>query len=159
MASSKSWTAQLVRAAKAFARNGWAKRWLALEAGGELLRARVMTLAPTRVYGRTFGKAGEPTSAVTAEQEQEATDIGRMVERVARVAPFKAVCLQQAIATQKMLRRRRIEASINFGLKHSQYHDASDGSERAAHAWVIAGQTVVNGDVDLDQYVVVGRFH
>ena len=81
-----------------------------------------------------------------------------MVEVVARRMPFRALCLQQAIAVKRMLARRDLEATVLFGVSREAADRASQDAGPAAHAWVKVGATVVNGDANLAKFTVVARF-
>lgn len=147
----------------AFLRAPAGHRALALEAAGELARARLMTLLPARVYTSEFGVIAQPGAAPPcgdpAPGEPEcATEIGRMVEKVARAMPFRALCLQQAIAVRRMLRRRGVRAMVMLGVSRNAADRAEPRKGAAAHAWVTVGGRVVNGDADLERYTVVARF-
>lgn len=63
--------------------------------------------------------------------------MGRAVERVARVLPWRPKCLPQAIATRWMLRRRGISSVGHLGV--------TDTQPMAAHAWVTVSGAVVQG--------------
>jgi hypothetical protein len=63
--------------------------------------------------------------------------VGRAVERVSRVLPWRPLCLPQAIATRAMLRRRRVACTGHLGVIESD--------PRTAHAWVTVAGTVVQG--------------
>lgn len=141
-----------------FFRIPWRLRRLAMEAGWELVRARIDTLRPASYYTRQLGDVADHSAPdpVAPEQEIAAAQIGAVVARAAAWMPFRALCLQQAIATRRMLRKRRLPAKVYLGL-------ARDPAERTianerAHAWVQTGRLVVNGDRDLDRFAVVGAF-
>lgn len=131
---------------------------LALEAGAELVRARLDTLRPATHYTRHFGELGGEVPQADPAQEVIALEIGFVVDRVAEKLPFRALCLQRALATRRMLRRRRVPATVYLGLLRDpeKRRDTTDGSP--AHAWVQTGNRVVSGDEDLDRFAVVGAF-
>ena len=131
---------------------------LALEAAWNLLRARIDTLKPASSYTRHLGEMGRESPMLTEEQEFAATEIGAVVERVSRIMPFRAQCLQQALATQRMLRRRGLGATVFLGLATDRAARAAGTADDPAHAWVQAGKVVVNGQQNLDKFAVVGRF-
>jgi hypothetical protein len=62
--------------------------------------------------------------------EAEAGDVSRAITRVARHAPFRAVCLQQAFAAALMLRRRGLAATVHLGVARE-----APEPELKAHAW------------------------
>ena len=64
------------------------------------------------------------------------------VEAAARRVPWRAVCIQQGIAAQRMLRRRGIDAVLHYGI-------ASRGAaaKLEAHVWVtVEGRPVIGGE-------------
>lgn len=148
------------RAIRGFLRAPMRRRLLALESLGELIRARLVTLLPARVYTRDFGAVVTTavSAAATPEQDEEAVRIGRMVEKVARYLPFRALCLQQAIAVRRMLVRRGVPVSVCLGVSRHREDRAAPALGRAAHAWVQVGDRVVSGAGELDRYAVVARF-
>ena len=124
----------------------------------ELTLARCATLMPERwyfrLYGLQTGHAGPGGASPVATDTTEAV-IGRAVARVARLVPFRAVCLQQALATQRMLRRRGRSARIVFGIRPG----LGPSRTSSAHAWVDMDGKVVNGwRRDIAEYVVVGIY-
>lgn len=135
------------------------RRWLAVEAGAELARARLVTLLPARFYTREFGRLGaEPGAEGSAGATVRAAEVGRMVEAVAASMPFRALCLQQAIATCRMLRRRRLRPVVYLGVNRDPAKRAAPRTGAAAHAWVEVGAEVVNGGGEHADFAIVGRF-
>jgi hypothetical protein len=157
----------LGRGIASFLRAPGRRKALALEAAGELARARLITLLPARIYTRDFGTMnGAPGAAAVAACPEAAAEIGceigceigRMVETVARAMPFRALCLQQAVAARRMLRRRGVRATVCLGVKRNAAARTKAGQGGSAHAWVEVGSQVVNGDGNLGDYAVVARF-
>jgi hypothetical protein len=144
---------------RSFVRAPLHRKLLAFEALAELARARLLTLLPARRYLQEFGVMNEgPADAGDEAEVARATEIGDVVSAVGRVAPFRALCLQQAIAVRRMLRRRGVPAAVFLGVSRDRADRAAPDLGRAAHAWVKVGTQVVNGVGDLDRYVVVARF-
>lgn len=112
---------------------------LAFEAALLLTAASIgVALLPRRWTPRLLGHARAPGAAVpSSDANAEARRIGRAVERVASVLPWRPVCLPRAIATAAMLRRRAIACESHLGV--------SQGSSITAHAWVTVGGIVVQG--------------
>ncbi|GGA56942.1 lasso peptide biosynthesis B2 protein [Sphingomonas psychrolutea] len=78
--------------------------------------------------------------APPTEQDMEiARKIGWAVTVAARTVPFKAVCLPQAMAAHRMLRKRGIFSIMHFG--------TAPGAALSleAHAWLNAGEIEVTG--------------
>jgi len=149
----------LGRGFASFLRAPGRRQALALEAVGELARARLITLLPARIYTRDFGTMNGASGAAAVDAcPAAAAEIGRMVEAVARAMPFRALCLQQAVAARRMLRRRGLRATVCLGVKRNAADGDTAGQGSAAHAWVEVGSQVVNGDGDLGDYAVVARF-
>ena len=108
------------------------------EAAFFLLVVRIaLALLPLPRALRLFGTAQGRTGLGRIDSDQAAL-VSRAIARAARHVPFRAVCLQQAFAALLMLRRRRLAASVHFGLLR-------DGSELKAHAWSRCGEIAVTG--------------
>ncbi len=125
----------------------------ALEAVADLTRASLeLRLAPRR---RTLARLGtldadEAEERVTPAQLQEAESVGAAVARVARAVPWHPTCLRQALAVQRMLRRRGVANRLHLGV--------AGGPAIEAHAWVtVQGQPVV-GTRGLERYVPLAAF-
>ena len=128
------------------------ERRLTIEAVAFLALARLcFGLLPFPAALRLFGlSVGAADSG--AENVDGAKRIGRAVERAARHMPFRAVCLQQAMAAALMLRRRGLAATVYLGTAR----DASGGL--CAHAWSLCGDAPVTGVRQAAGYVPVATF-
>lgn len=74
------------------------------------------------------------------------------VRRAASVAPFRAVCLQQAVAAALMLRLRGHAVQVHFGV-------AKDADGRMiAHAWSRCEGKLVTGGAQAPQYHPISVF-
>ena len=155
---------RLASSVGAFLRAPTRRKMLALEVVAELLRARAMTLLPARIYTRDFGRMGavsgapKPEAAANGQDIETATEIGGMVDRVAEVMPFRAVCLQQALASSRMLRRRGVPAIVYLGVNRDPAERTAPKLGKAAHAWVEVGSKVICNDGNLADYAAVARF-
>jgi len=152
---------KLLRGIGAFFRAPAMRKRLALEAAWNLLHARILTLRPATVYSPALGTLTEidpPNGPGPVIGRTEAEEIGRVVEIVGRCLPFRALCLEQAIAVRRMLTRRGIPAVIYLGIARDQADRARADLEQAAHAWLAVGSQVVSGDGELEKYAVVARF-
>ena len=141
-----------------------ADQLLAIEAATQLLFARLNTLGSARHFTSFMGELdGRPVDA-SRDQQTRAARIGYIVEKTARVMPFRCVCLQQVLAVRRMLKRRHIPATVFLGVLPDQVgarntSTSSAPQDAAAHAWIRSGDKVVNGDMpDLGRYVVLGMF-
>lgn len=72
--------------------------------------------------------------------------VGRIVGKVARRLPFRALCLPQAMAAQWMLRRRGVRSQLVFGARRGTAPDRA----LEFHAWlIVAGECVIGaGEVE-----------
>lgn len=91
-------------------------------------------------------KMGVPAS------EAKVRSIRSAIRRVARHVPWKSVCLDQAMAAQRMLSRRRLSSTLYFGMEKSL------NGEWNAHAWVRCGSEWVIGYEPERHFTVVGTY-
>ena len=148
--------AHLASCAAAFACGPGARRRLALEAVRELARARGETRAGDARYARGLVRPDGLAAPLLEGDEALAAEIGAVVAAVAAAVPFRALCLEQALAVRRMLGRRGIPAIVHIGMTRAEAD--GEGKKRDAHAWVTAGDRVVSGHADLGRFTVVGRF-
>ncbi|HEY2708100.1 MAG TPA: lasso peptide biosynthesis B2 protein [Caulobacteraceae bacterium] len=138
-----------------FAEIGRRRRALLIEAAAWLLIARLaLIVVPFPKLARRIGAFVSPADARAAQIWQGGTDedarvaheVGWAIVRAARHAPFKAVCLPQAMAARIMLSQRGVASVLHFG--------AAKGEDRPldAHAWLDAAGVEVTG------YPVGGQF-
>lgn len=81
-----------------------------------------------------------------------AAEAGWAVRVAARLAPWRAVCIEQGIAVQRMLRRRGIDAQLHYGVRR----DANDALQ--AHVWVMAEDAIVVGEAEAQRFTHVATF-
>jgi len=124
---------------------GARRRILVLEAAIFLLIARLwLLLAPFRHVAPRLGKAhaaGETPEHSTGAAADLAREIGWAVSRTARHVPFKAVCLQQAVAARLMLQRRGVRSILSLGVAAPEWGEVP----LLAHAWLDAEGVKVTG--------------
>ncbi len=129
-----------------------ADRRCAVEATAQLTRATLeLRLVPrARTVGLLGGlQTGEQPPAGAA-QLREAERVGRIVAGVARRLPWHPTCLRQALAVQRMLRRRGIAGRLHLGV--------TGATEAAAHAWVTVDGHPVVGRPGLERFVALAAF-
>lgn len=123
-------------------------RLLLLEAVCGLLAARVaLMFVPFRRLAPRFGTLVSPNDPrirkanIDADPDQTLTaaEISWAVTRAARYAPFKAVCLPQAMAAHRMLWRRGVRSVMHFGAARGQTRPLD------THAWLDAAGVEVTG--------------
>jgi hypothetical protein len=134
-------------------KTSWADRALLVEALSALAFARLaIALLPFRTVGRL---AGGIRVAGPMPQEARLATIRRVrwaIRAGARRAPFRAVCFQQGLAAQLMLRRRRVASTLYFGAA------PDDARGLAAHVWVRDGNIDVIGCEEAPRFPVLAQF-
>ena len=138
---------------------------LVAEAAAMLLAARILTA--TRRFatiGRRLGTFVPPDDARVVARRAEsrrgddraARRIGWAIRTTAPLMPFRAACLQQAVAAHAMLARRRVRGIVHLGAQAG----AGEAPRRdgMTHAWLdAAGVAVVGYPIDADM-VEIGCF-
>lgn len=137
-------------------------RFVALPMGDQVLLLEAFVLLalaslaiawlPFRTVVRT---AARPLSRSLSRPQLRAAMCGRVrwaVQVCARRAPWRAVCFQQGLAVQWMLRRRGIPSVLYYG--------AAPSAERgvAAHVWVCDGGVAVIGGEAAVGLAILARF-
>ena len=113
----------------------------------------LMMLFKFNRYARLLGKQlpREPETP-NAEQFARAKAVAGAVRTMSVRTPWKSRCLPQAIATQIMLGRRRINSTLFLGVTRN------DEKRMKAHAWVACGGTTLIGERPWDIYTPVAAF-
>jgi hypothetical protein len=126
------------------------RRALIVEALLWLALARLaLVILPFRHVARRLGDPVPPGSGVgdvltTSSRSGDAAlarNIGWAVSRTASAVPFRAVCLQQAIAAKMMLRRHGVQSALHFGVSTGK----ADATTLKAHAWLDAAGARITG--------------
>lgn len=129
---------------KQFLARSGPERRLFVEALIELCRAKTLVRAmPFRRLAPTFGRPQAETAGAIAPGDRAiAVQVSWAVQCAARHVPFGFVCLPQAVAAQRMLRRRGIASTLYLGVAP----DRKKPDAIAAHAWLRAGDKIVTGE-------------
>ena len=75
------------------------------------------------------------------------------VRAAARRVPFRAMCIEQGLAAQRMMRRSGIDARLHYGARQG----ASE-ADLSAHVWVSVGGEIVLGGEEAAQFAEVAAF-
>jgi len=130
------------------------RHWVrVLEAAAELTRASIeLRVAGPARKGRLLGNLRTDVDSELADAPgfEEAQRIGYAVIRATGWLPWHPTCLRQAIAAQRMLRRRGISSRLQLGLRRA--------TRSEAHAWVTVHGRPVIGHGDLESYQALARF-
>jgi Transglutaminase-like superfamily len=130
-----------------------ADRRRALEAGVQLTRAslELAMMRSTRTVELLGAvRNGDRAEPVGATGQREAESLGRAVAAVARRLPWHPTCLRQALAVQRMLRRRGIASRLHLGV--------AGAGVNAAHAWVTVDGRPVVGRRGSERFVPIAAF-
>lgn len=149
----------MVRAARLFFGLDLHRQMLLLEASSALAAARLrLGLFPFWRVAKTLGSfsAARPSTAHRSQLAFEELETVREVRWAVRVSsrrvPFRALCLQQAMAAHAMLRRRGIAAVLHLGVA------SGENEPLWAHAWLDAGVTPITGYPVAPDVTEVGCF-
>lgn len=145
----------MTRLRKFFARSR-GDRHLLFEALGELVRAKLMVhTIPFRHLARTLGRTPAETSpTISAGDRAVAVKISWAVQAAARYVPLGFVCLPQAIAAQRMLRRRGLASTLYLGVAP----DPKKAEAITAHAWLRIGDKIVTGEREAARHRALAWF-
>jgi hypothetical protein len=133
---------------------------LLIEAALWLLLARLaLAIVPFPLLARRLGTfvppaettAGQDQIEAQREHAQVAHEIGWAVSAATRYAPYRPVCLPQAMAARMMLKRRGVPSIIHFGAAKQQ-------GAFAAHAWLDAAGVEVVGFPVRETWTEIARF-
>ena len=140
---------KLRRKLKTFLGMSRADRWLVCEAIVMLGMARFIVITvPFRLMAPWLSRAPHTRSC----DEALLLRVRQAVTTAARNVPWNAVCLPQAIAAKAMLARRGCGSSFHLGA------DLNAKGKLTAHAWLVAGGTVVVGAAGIRCVTPLARF-
>ena len=126
-----------------------------------LARLAILTL-PFRFYAPVLGRR---EAASGDWRMTQSSDDRRSAARIeARLVPWNAVCLPQALVAAALLRVSGIGYSVHLGVARGPIdgsgndHSEEGQSKLNAHAWCVAGGGVVTGPGALDRFARVAQF-
>lgn len=148
-----------LRRARTLVSIGWARQRLVPEAALALLVARIRLLAvPFPKLAARWGSlipVGDPRLTMpeaSAEAAELARAIGWAVTATASVMPFKAMCIQQAVAARGMLAQRGVASVLHYGAGRDET------GALVAHAWLDAADVKVTGYPIASGIAEIGAF-
>ena len=101
-----------------------------------------------RLAARPIGRQKLPPQTRVREVER----VRRAIIIAARRVPWRAVCFQQGLAAQLMLRRRGVPSVLYYGAA------LGNGSDLSAHVWVRDGDVDVIGGENSSHYAQLATF-
>jgi len=135
-----------------------ARTWLTLSWRDRALLAEAMALvasASLAVAILPFKRVAAIAAGAPGKDDAPPRSVRRIrwaVDAAARRSPWRALCIEQGLAAQAMLRRRGYKAALHYGVKR----DAE--GELAAHVWVRSGPLDVVGCENADDYRLLAVF-
>ena len=129
-----------------FARLGLRRIALLIEAVTALAIARliVATRSPARVargFGRPLAPDSDAPGAHRGGDADRAAEIGWAIRCAAANVPFRALCVEKALAARALLDRRAIAATVHYGIASP----AGDSEGLRAHVWTNAAGEGITG--------------
>src|SRR5687768_15180416 len=132
-----------------FARLGGRRQALLIEA--VLALAAASSAIRFRPFKRAIRMGSLPLTGQQATDDMTG-DVRWAVETAARNVPWRAMCIQQGLALQWMLRRRGIDARLHYGIAKDE------AGELQAHVWVAAGGSVIIGGDEAPRFKCVATY-
>ena len=132
--------------------------WMA-EAALFLGAARLLIrFVPFRVWRGWMGPIGArgPLPPLAGRQRASALRARRWIRRVSANAPFRAVCLPQAMAGRWMLARRGIPSELHIGARMPGKDEAA-GRPFNLHAWLVCGDLCLTGAHERHRFAAFAR--
>jgi hypothetical protein len=118
--------------------------------------ARLLLLVPFRwlepVIGRPQARSDGPTGALGPHENAAACAVRRAILRVGGRLPWHSSCLVRALAAAIMLRRRRLPATLQLGVR------GGSATELSAHAWLKCGEIDVVGAEIAAEFTPIAGF-
>jgi hypothetical protein len=133
----------------------WRHRRLLVEAQVALAAARLLIrFVPLRFYSGQLGvhMAESPAEEHEAARRTTLRGVAWAIGAISRRAPWRCLCLEQAVAAKMMLRLRRYPNTLYLGVAHSTEEKIE------AHAWLRCGLFYVTGGAGRDRFAVVSTF-
>lgn len=126
-----------------------------MEALSMLFFSRVIIyFIPLRKLAPYLGRLNGPIPGeLSAGQIIKAEEVRMSILMSSANVPWKSVCLDQALATMMMLKRRKISYSLHLGVKKTPENESIK-----AHAWVICNDVILVGGQRSKKYTVVASF-
>lgn len=144
---------QIFFTARRFFSKNYCQQKLLIEASIYLLATRcLLVIMPFRRLAAFLGKELKSDAVPRDIGIEIAEKVKWSIDRASRHLPVRLVCLPRGIAAYLMLRRRRVDIQLYYGI--------SNQIDRlyAGHVWVQYGNLGVIGCEQLEQYTVLMTF-
>ncbi len=140
---------RLLRKLASFGTQQWL---LLLESAFALVIASLMVrLLPFRSIAAAASSNRQVDTSETGDYRRVRA-ISWAIEAMASRVPWRTVCIQKGVAAQLMLRRRKLPATLHYGLSNRSR------TRLEAHIWVTSGPNVVVGGKAAEEFACVAVF-
>ena len=95
----------------------------------------------------------EVTEKIEVEKMGRALLVAKVIDGLENRTPWKNTCLVKALATRRMLRKRKLNHKIHFGVAKKL------NSKLKAHAWLSIGTNNILGGENLEGFHEISAFH
>jgi len=117
-----------------------------------IARAIILLIQFNKVKTYIGTYKGESSFQIEESKYQLIKEIACAVNSASQVTPWKSKCFVKALTAQKMLKNYNIYSTLYLGV-------AKDGErDIKAHAWLRAGEIIVTGGDEKNNFKEVARF-
>ncbi|GAB3666567.1 hypothetical protein GCM10028791_42400 [Echinicola sediminis] len=114
-------------------------------------RFRVL-FTPFSTIAKKIGHFQQETPSNPVPENELLVSIGSLIRYVSRFTPWKSNCFAQALCAHHILKSKKIDHTIYFGVQ------MNETMEMKAHAWLRAGSLIVTGASGRQAFTVTGKF-
>ncbi len=144
---------RFIRAPLNFLQLSTTDKFIVLESISGLFVSRILILLPFRWIAPSLGKyMHETPNEQHDHQRQLVRNLGYYIRLTSWYLPWNCKCLVQALAVNRMLKKRGIQNTVYLGVAKD------DEKELIAHAWVRSGDVFITGFRGKNKFTVVSTF-
>jgi hypothetical protein len=119
-----------------------------------LVYARILTLLFP--FKQVAKKMAKPSRTISPQNDESkllgrAVKFSQIVKSLSKKVPFRAMCFEQALSMQLLLKRRGLTSEIYFGVNTKK-------DKLSAHAWCVYNDVTLTGEKSKEEFVVLKRF-
>lgn len=119
-----------------------------------LISKIVIFFVPLRRSAKHFGVLnGESRQELSVNEGRLAQRVKLFIMMVSGNVPWNSVCLDQALATMIVLKRRKIPSSLCLGVLKNE-----EEGKIEAHAWIMCDSNILIGGQKSKRYTLVAQF-
>lgn len=124
--------------------------WLLIcEAVPMLTLSRLLVLLiPFRRTASLLGVINQETPTEFGANAKNAQRISSILRQISYLLPWRSMCFEQALAGMMMLKLRRLDGTIYFGVQ-------KDAQQMKAHAWLRSGSQIITGAAGHERFTIL----